>query len=75
MTNLCPSDSAVLVFLLVYYSRMKPEQRDSVLLYIFEKILGSKYANKTFYRFVFSFIAVIAGVLFFILVLGVGSEV
>jgi len=31
--------------------------------------------NKTFYRFFFSFIAVIAGVLLFILVLGVGGGV
>jgi hypothetical protein len=34
-----------------------------------------KLTNKTFYRFVFSFVAVIAGVLFFVLVLGMGSEV
>ncbi|MCA9360685.1 hypothetical protein H6785_01055 [Candidatus Nomurabacteria bacterium] len=31
--------------------------------------------NKSFYRFVFSFIAVIAGVLLFILIVGVGSGV
>jgi len=28
--------------------------------------------NKTFYKFLFSFVAVIAGALFFILVLGLG---
>lgn len=37
--------------------------------------LMGKLFNKTFYRFLFSFIAVIAGVLMLILVLGVGSEV
>jgi cell division protein FtsW (lipid II flippase) len=56
---------------------MKQELKEGILWYILEKILRlfSKYANKTFYRFVFSFIAVIAGVLFLILVLGAGSEV
>ncbi len=34
-----------------------------------------KLLNKTFYKFLFSFIAVIAGVLLFVLVLGVGSGV
>lgn len=34
-----------------------------------------KMANKTFYQFLFSFVAVVAGVLLFILVLGVGSGV
>ncbi|MCB9818073.1 hypothetical protein H6787_01145 [Candidatus Nomurabacteria bacterium] len=34
-----------------------------------------KLMNKSFYRFLFSFIAVIAGVLLFILVVGVGSGV
>jgi hypothetical protein len=29
--------------------------------------------NKSFFRFVFSFVAVVAGVLMFILVVGVGS--
>ena len=33
-----------------------------------------KIINKTFYRFLFSFVAVIAGVLLFILVLGVGTD-
>jgi hypothetical protein len=32
--------------------------------------LPKKIINKTFYRFVFSFVAVVASVLFFILVLG-----
>ena len=30
--------------------------------------------NNTFYKFLFSFVAVIAGTLFFILILGLGSE-
>jgi hypothetical protein len=34
-----------------------------------------KLTNKSFYRFVFSFIAVIAGVLLLILVLGVSGDV
>ena len=34
-----------------------------------------KLTNKTFFRFMFSFVAVIAGVLLLILVLGVGSEI
>lgn len=33
-----------------------------------------KLMNKTFYKFLFSFVAVIAGVLLFILVLGVGTN-
>ncbi|MBP9843137.1 MAG: hypothetical protein KBC62_03990 [Candidatus Pacebacteria bacterium] len=49
-------------------SPQKPSQR-------LQELVEQKLLNKTFYRFVFSFIAVIAGVLFFILVLGVGSEV
>lgn len=40
-----------------------------------QELVEQKLLNKTFYRFLFSFIAVIAGVLFFILVLGVGNEV
>jgi hypothetical protein len=35
--------------------------------------LPEKVLNKTFYRFLFSFVAVIAGTLLFILFLGVGS--
>lgn len=50
---------------------MPPQKPDQKL----QEFAEQKLANKTFYRFVFSFIAVIAGVLFFILVLGVGSEV
>jgi hypothetical protein len=38
-----------------------------------QKAAPRKILNKTFYRFLFSFIAVIAGVLMFIIVLGVGS--
>ncbi len=34
-----------------------------------------KILNKTFYKFLFSFIAVVAGVLLFILMLGVSSGV
>jgi hypothetical protein len=34
-----------------------------------------KLMNKTFYRFFFSFVAVIAGTLLFILILGIGAEV
>ncbi|MCA9355696.1 hypothetical protein KC865_04120 [Candidatus Kaiserbacteria bacterium] len=35
--------------------------------------ISQKILNKTFYRFFFSFIAVIAGVLLLILVVGVGG--
>ncbi|MCD5381350.1 MAG: hypothetical protein LR008_02125 [Candidatus Pacebacteria bacterium] len=50
---------------------MNPKQKTEKLL------LGApkKIVNKTFYQFLFSFIAVVAGVLLFILVLGVGSGV
>jgi len=34
-----------------------------------------KLVNKTFFRFMFSFVAVIAGVLLLILVLGVGGDI
>jgi hypothetical protein len=34
-----------------------------------------KLFNRSFYRFFFSFIAVVAGALLFILVLGSGSEI
>lgn len=34
---------------------------------------SQKILNKSFYRFVFSFIAVVTGVLLFILVLGIGN--
>jgi hypothetical protein len=36
--------------------------------------LPAKLLNKTFYRFLFSFIAVLAGTLLFILVLGMSSS-
>lgn len=39
------------------------------------KNLPKKILNNNFYRFLFSFIAVIAGVLLFVLVLGVGGGV
>lgn len=35
--------------------------------------MSQRILNKTFYRFLFSFIAVIAGVLMFILVLGASN--
>lgn len=38
-------------------------------------VMPPKILNKTFYQFLFSFVAVIAGVLLLILVLGVGSGV
>ena len=37
------------------------------------KEIPQRILNKNFYRFLFSFIAVIAGVLLFVLVLGIGS--
>lgn len=55
---------------LVYWCCMNQEESPSILYKKEEKLL-----NKTFYRFLFSFITVIAGVLFFILVLGVGGKV
>ncbi|MCA9362451.1 hypothetical protein KC906_03670 [Candidatus Kaiserbacteria bacterium] len=38
-----------------------------------KSILSQKLANKTFYRFLFSFVAVIAGVLLFILILSINE--
>ncbi|MCA9358498.1 hypothetical protein KC902_04530 [Candidatus Kaiserbacteria bacterium] len=40
----------------------------------FRQNISEKLANKTFYRFLFSFIAVVAGVLLFILLIGTGGE-
>ncbi len=59
------------VISLLYYTHMPPQkngERRPVLLPPPRKLL-----NKSFYRFLFSFIAVIAGVLLFILVLGIGD--
>lgn len=50
---------------------MPPQEKDGY----FEVTSSQKLTNKTFYRFVFSFIAVIAGVLFLVLALGVGGGV
>lgn len=49
---------------------MNPEETSATFDKKEEKLL-----NKSFYRFFFSFVAVIAGVLFFILILGIGSGV
>ena len=38
-----------------------------------KEAFSRKLLNKSFYRFVFSFVAVIAGTLLFILVLGIGA--
>jgi len=46
------------------------KQKPDVPTHLPERIL-----NKNFYRFLFSFIAVVAGVLLFIVVLGVGSGI
>lgn len=54
---------------------MPPEKPKSFLPSNLQSRLEERIVNKTFYRFVFSFIAVIAGVLFFILVVGIGGGI
>lgn len=58
-------------FSLLYYKHMKIWKS----AFTQRMVMPPKILNKTFYQFLFSFVAVIAGVLLLILVLGVGSGV
>jgi len=58
------------VLRLIWYTVLTMPPRKNA----FRQNISEKLANKTFYRFLFSFIAVVAGVLLFILLIGTGGE-
>lgn len=66
----CGSESGCLLLSAILRLLMNPDTPK------FKRLLlkaPQKIVNKTFYRFLFSFVAVVSGVLLFILVLGAGA--